>query len=102
MFEIKTQKDNQETIVFLDGVIDSTTAEKFAAGMEGVLRDQPTALILDFEKVDYISSVGFRILFMVAKEMKKNKGKFSARKVGTEIQNLFNMVHMDHVMEILA
>ncbi len=102
MFEIKTQKDNQETIVFLAGVIDSTTAGEFAAGMEGILKEQPTALVLDFEKIDYISSVGFRILFMVAKEMKKNKGKFSARKVGTEIQNLFNMVHMDHVMEILA
>lgn len=102
MFEMQVQKENQETIVFLDGVIDSTTAGNFAAGMEEVLKEQPTALLLDFAKVDYISSVGFRVLFMIAKEMKKNQGKLSARKVSVEIQNLFNMVHIDHVMEILA
>lgn len=100
MFNIKTQKNDNEIIVLIDGMIDSTTADKFAAQMENVLIQKPTSIILDFEKVDYISSAGFRILFMVAKEMKKNQGKLSARCVSTEIQNLFNMVHMDHVMEI--
>ena len=81
-------------------MIDSTTAEQFAAKMEEVLLQKPTAMILDFEKVDYISSAGFRILFMIAKEMKKNQGRLSARSVSAEIRNLFNLVHMDHVMEI--
>lgn len=102
MFEMKTEKENQEVVVYLDGAIDSTTAGEFAAGMEEVLKEQPGALVLDFEKVDYISSVGFRTLFMIAKEMRKNQGKFCARKVSVEIKNLFDMVHMDHVMDILA
>ncbi len=102
MFAIQTQKEEQETVVYLDGMIDSTTAGDFAAGMEDVLKEAPAALVLDFKKVDYISSAGFRILFMIAKEMKKNQGKLTARNVSAEIKNLFDMVHMDHVMEILA
>ena len=102
MFTMEAKKGEQETEVFLEGMIDSTTAGEFAAKMEEVLKEQPAALILDFKKVDYISSAGFHILFMIAKEMKKNQGKLSARGVSAEIQNLFNMVHMDHVMEILA
>ncbi len=101
MFAIQSQKNEQETVVLLEGMIDSTTAGDFAAGMEEILKEQPAALVLDFAKVDYISSAGFRILFMIAKEMKKNQGKLSARGVSAEILNLFNMVHMDHVMEIL-
>ncbi len=101
MFAIRSQKNEQETVVLLEGMIDSTTAGDFAAGMEEILKEQPAALVLDFTKVDYISSAGFRILFMIAKEMKKNQGKLSARGVSAEILNLFNMVHMDHVMEIL-
>ncbi len=101
MFAIRSQKNEQETVVLLEGMIDSTTAGDFAAGMEEILKEQPAALVLDFAKVDYISSAGFRILFMIAKEMKKNQGKLSARGVSAEILNLFNMVHMDHVMEIL-
>ena len=102
MFKMEVKKSEQETEVFLEGMIDSTTAGEFAAGMEEVLKEQPGAMVLDFKKVDYISSAGFRILFMIAKEMKKNQGKLSARGVSAEIQNLFNMVHMDHVMEILV
>lgn len=102
MLAIQTQKEEQETVVYLDGMIDSTTAGDFAAGMEEVLKEAPAALVLDFKKVDYISSAGFRILFMIAKEMKKNQGKLTARNVSAEIKNLFDMVHMDHVMEILA
>lgn len=101
MFNVKTLENNNEIIVFIDGMIDSTTADKFASCMEKVLLQKPASIVLDFEKVDYISSAGFRILFMIAKEMKKNQGKLSARNVGTEIKNLFNMVHMDHVMEII-
>ncbi len=100
MFNIETQEKDKEIIVWIDGMIDSTTAEQFAAKMEEVLLQKPTAMILDFEKVDYISSAGFRILFMIAKEMKKNQGRLSARSVSAEIRNLFNLVHMDHVMEI--
>lgn len=101
MFEMETQKNDSETIVFLEGMIDSTTAADFAAKIEDVLKEAPSALVLDFGKIDYISSAGFRILFMIAKEMKKNQGKLSARCINQEIQNLFKMVHMDHVMEIL-
>lgn len=101
MFNVKTLENNNEIIVFIDGMIDSTTADEFASCMEKVLLQKPASIVLDFEKVDYISSAGFRILFMIAKEMKKNQGKLSARNVGTEIKNLFNMVHMDHVMEII-
>ncbi len=101
MFNIKIQENNNEITVFIDGMIDSTTADEFASYMEQVLMQKPASIVLDFENVDYISSAGFRILFMVAKEMKKNQGRLSARNVGTEIKNLFNMVHMDHVMEIM-
>ncbi len=101
MFDVKVQENNNEIFVFIDGMIDSTTADEFASYMEQVLLQKPASIVLDFEKVDYISSAGFRILFMIAKEMKKNQGKLSARNVGTEIKNLFNMVHMDHVMEIM-
>ncbi len=100
MFGVEVLKNDEKVVVFLEGMIDSTTAGEFAAKMEGVLKEKPQTLVLDFAKVDYISSAGFRILFMIAKEMKKNQGNLSAVNVCSEIQNLFNMVHMDHVMKI--
>ncbi len=100
MLDIEVDKTDKETKVVLSGMVDSTTADEFASKMEEVLTEKPGAMTLDFEKVDYISSAGFRILFMIAKEMTKNAGTLKARGVSDEIQNLFDMVHMDHVMTI--
>ena len=100
MLKIEIQNNDNEIIVLLEGMIDSTVSDEFAGKMEEVLAKKPSVIVLDFEKADYISSAGFRILFMVAKEMKKNEGRLIARHVCAEIQNLFSMVHMDHVMEI--
>ncbi len=100
MFNVETKKNGNEVEVVIEGMIDSTTSDEFASSMEKVLLDCPALLTLNFKKVDYVSSAGFRVLFMVAKEMKKNEGKLRATCVSEEIKNLFSMVHMEHVMEI--
>ena len=100
MFNVETKKNGNEIEVVIEGMIDSTTSDEFATSMEKVLLEAPAVLTLNFKKVDYVSSAGFRVLFMVAKEMKKNDGKLRATCVSEEIKNLFNMVHMEHVMEI--
>ena len=100
MFAIEVEKKDRELILTIEGMIDSTTSDQFAAKAEEVLLQKPAAILLDFGKVDYISSAGFRILFMLAKEMKKNEGRLTARNVNDEIKNLFTMVHIDRVMEV--
>ena len=102
MFNVEIEKNNNEVTAYLEGMIDSTTSDEFAKKMEEVLMEKPTFMMLDFQKMDYISSAGFRIIFMIAKEMKKNQGELKARHVSAEIQNLFSMVHMEHVMTIEA
>ena len=99
--EITNTKVAGATIeVIIQGMIDSTTSEQFAASMEKVLLEKPSALVLNFADVDYISSAGFRVLFMIAKEMKKNEGSIRAVNVSEEIKNLLTMVHMERVMDI--
>ena len=102
MFHVEIEKNDTETIVRPEGMIDSTTSDEFAKEMESMLLEKPASVILDFQKVDYISSAGFRILFMMAREMKKNQGQLTARHISAEIKNLFDMVHLDHVMTIEA
>ncbi len=102
MFSLDVEKVEGRVQVKLSGMIDSTTSEEFAKSIEEVLLEKPKELTLNFGEVDYISSAGFRILFMIAKEMKSNGGKVEAIEVPPEIDNLFSMVHLDHVIDIAA
>ena len=100
MISLKVEESDNQTVVFISGMIDSTTADEFAELMQEVLNTNPKILILDFTKIDYISSAGFRVMFMIAKEMKSYGGKPIAQGLAPEIKNLFDMVHLDHVMDI--
>ena len=67
--KIKFNKTAETLIVNVEGRLDTTTApelEKFLnANMEGI-----TALTIDCEKLEYVSSAGLRVLLSSQKKMK--------------------------------
>ncbi|MBR1559267.1 MAG: STAS domain-containing protein [Clostridia bacterium] len=59
--------------VALEGRLDTTTAPELEQALkEGM--DAATELTLDFEKLDYISSAGLRVLLSAHKVMSKKNG----------------------------
>lgn len=56
--------------VTLEGRLDTTTAPELETELKQAL-DGVTELILDFEKLDYISSAGLRVLLSAQKIMTK-------------------------------
>ena len=65
----KTLNGNALTIV-LEGRLDTTTAPELEAELKQSLSGI-TELIMDFEKLDYISSAGLRVLLSAQKIMTK-------------------------------
>lgn len=65
----KTLNGNALTIV-LEGRLDTTTAPELEAELKQSLSGI-TELIMDFEKLDYISSAGLRVLLSAQKTMTK-------------------------------
>ena len=70
---INKQKDGSILTIAVQGRLDTTTApdleKEIKTGLEGV-----TELIMDFEKLDYISSAGLRVLLSAQKMMNKQGG----------------------------
>ena len=54
----------------LEGRLDTTTAPQLEAELKQSL-DGVTALALDMEKLDYLSSAGLRVLLAAQKQMNK-------------------------------
>ena len=57
---ISKKQDEKELVIFIEGRLDSTTAP--ALDMEVKALDGVESLVFDLEKLEYISSAGFRIL----------------------------------------
>ena len=56
--------------VKLEGRLDTTTAPKLEEELRGSI-DGLTCLVIDFEKLEYISSAGLRVLLAMQKIMNK-------------------------------
>ena len=83
-----------------EGRLDTTTAPELEAalgGLEGVAN-----LVIDMEKLDYISSAGLRVLLAAQKKLEKNGGGMAVVGVNEEIREIFEVTGFDEILNIRA
>ena len=97
---INKTKDGAILTVALDGRLDTMTAPQ----LEEVLctsTDDVEKLILDLEKLEYISSAGLRVILSAQKRMNK-QGRMTVRKVKPEIMEIFEVTGFLDILNIEA
>ncbi len=96
---VKNQNGSALTIG-LEGRLDTTTSPQLEndlrTSMNGI-----TELILDMNKLDYISSAGLRVLLSAQKVMNK-QGKMVIRNVKPEIMEIFDVTGFVDILNIEA
>ena len=70
MLKINQTKNEKNVTVELEGRLDTNTAPELEAAL-GELLEGTESLVLDFEKLDYVSSAGLRVLLSAQKTMSK-------------------------------
>ena len=73
MLNIQTTKEDGTLVMTLEGRIDTNTASELDAAIKMKTADAEK-LVLDFEKVDYVSSAGLRVLLSADKIMRRAGG----------------------------
>ena len=93
----KTQNGNELTIA-LEGRLDTTTSPQLEAELKGSL-DGIAALVFDFQKLEYISSAGLRVLLSAQKIMNR-QGAMKIRKVNDTIMEIFEVTGFTDILTI--
>ena len=93
---INKNLEGSKLTVAVEGRLDTTTApqleEEFKNSLEGV-----QDLVLDFSKLDYISSAGLRVLLSAQKQMNK-VGKMTLTGVSPEIMEIFEVTGFSDIL----
>ena len=71
MLNINKQAENGKLVIALEGRLDTTTSPVLEVELKSSL-DGVTELIMDFEKLDYVSSAGLRSLLTAQQYMEDN------------------------------
>lgn len=98
MLNITKIQENEKLLITLEGRLDTTTAPLLEAELKENL-DGVTELILDFEKLEYISSAGLRVLLSAQKVMSK-QGSMKLIHVGDLIKEIFEVTGFTDILTI--
>ena len=95
-FEIK--KNAEETIIKIVGRLDTTTAPDLGKTINEDIADTEN-LVLDFKKLEYISSAGLRVLLSAQKKMQK-LGAMKLTNVCEDVMEVFEMTGFSDIFTI--
>ena len=94
--KIKFTKNNGTLAVALDGRLDTTTAPELDSFL-GENYDGTSSIVIDCEKLSYISSAGLRVLLSA---QKKTKGAMKLTNVCELVMEVFEMTGFADILEI--
>ena len=83
----------------IEGRIDTTTAPALEGELKRSVTSDVKNLVLDFAKVEYISSAGLRVLLAAQKVMKK-QGSMVVRNVNEAIMEVFEVTGFADILTI--
>lgn len=95
---VTIDKNNETTTLKIEGRLDTTTAPE----LENVINGEGDALknlVLDFEKVNYISSAGLRVLLTAQKKMNA-QGSMELVNVSEGVMDILEMTGFADILVI--
>lgn len=95
---IEKINDNGKIIISPDGWLDAVTSPELGEAIDSV--EDAEAIVLDFEKVEYMSSAGLRQVLLANRKAKSLSASFEVINVGTEVMNIFKMTGIDEKLTI--
>ena len=73
------------------GRIDTTTAPTLEGHLNALLAGGARRLVVDFSRVDYISSAGLRVMLLVARRMKESNGRLALCAFTEPVRQVFQL-----------
>lgn len=95
---IEKRENGDTTTIAVEGRLNTTTANEFGNEVKNLIGSVQN-LVFDFDKVEYISSTGLRVLLFAQKEMNK-RGSMKIINVSEEVYDVMKDVGFTGISEI--
>ena len=89
--EIQSRMENSAAVVTVTGRMDALTAPAYQDRMNELITGGTTAVVVDFDGLDYISSAGLRVILATAKVLKGKNGHVRFANVKGTVREVFDM-----------
>ena len=99
---LSTETEGDTTVVIPAGRIDGSTASPFQEALLKLIEEGTGSLVVDFEKIEYISSAGLRVLLLAAKQLQAGGRKIVLCTMRDHIAEVFKISGFSEILAIHA
>lgn len=99
-FNIKEKNIGEISILYLEGFLDAHTSGTLENAFEKLINDKRSRVIVNFEKLTYISSAGLGVFMAYIENVRNNNGDIKLCNMSDKIFNIFDMLGFPVLFEI--
>jgi len=97
---VLTKVENNTLFIDLEGRLDTITSQQLGDQLPNETR-RNLDLDINFEKLEYISSAGLRILVLFKKEAQATNNKMVIRNINPVVKEIFSVTGFDKILKII-
>ena len=97
---VNTKVENNTLFIDLEGRLDTVTSQQLGELLPNEKR-RNLDIDFNFEKLEYISSAGLRILVLFKKEAQATNNKMVIRNINDVVREVFTVTGFDKILKII-
>ncbi len=98
--KIEEVKNGHTLVMTPEGRLDAQSAQPFQERILCRIEGGEKSILLDFSKIDYISSSALRALLIAAKHLRESSGRLAICSLTDKVREVFQVSGFDTVVEI--
>lgn len=100
-FEIKTSVENGLSIISLDGFVDAHTAPQFENAIQSEIDAGRNRIIVNCEKLNYISSAGLGVFMSFVEEVRERSGDIKICGLTPKVRHTFDILGFQDIFDMV-
>lgn len=100
--QIETEERPPIIILRLDGRLDATSAPSLEGILNTHVSKQNGKILLDFSRIEYLSSAGMRLLLSISKKAKTQNGIVALCAINDDVMEIIKMAGFERILQIYA
>ena len=100
MVEVTFERRDGVLFVSASGRLEAASAAGFLEDVRAETGDDDRAVVMDFEKLEYLGSAGLRVVFMTASELEKRDAGFAVCSPPKPIAKVIKLSGMDQLIPV--
>ena len=97
---LQTKKQGEKLVVYLEGRLDVSVANEVEEELSKLIDGGENHLVLNMDKVEYMSSSGFRACIATLRKLNAQEGSLKLCCIRPSVRRIFDVIELTSLFEI--